>query len=105
MLSSKTRNRGGDSGPHPGERKISWLLRALILIPAALLLSCSTPSSENRSMGGAARTERGEKVQMETPSPGDTKLINGVEYIYTINPKYGVNPDEPQYVWVPKGQR
>lgn len=50
------------------------------------------------------KAERAEKIEEKDPKPGDIKVIDGVEYIYTSNRKYMLNPYEPEYVWTRKDQ-
>jgi hypothetical protein len=57
---------------------------ASLLLLVSILISCSTP------------------VGQKGPVTGDVRLVNGVEYVYAHNPKFGVSPDEPEYVWVRK---
>ncbi len=104
MFSRETRPCDSKSSSHLHEKNISWLFKALILLPVPLLLSCSTLISENRSMDSAVKTERGEKTREGTPKPGDTKIVNGVEFIYEINPRFGSDPYEPQCTWFRKDQ-
>ena len=105
MFSRETRPCESTLNPHLREKKISWLLKALMLIPVLFLLSCSTPLSQNKSMDSSAKTAGGEKVQEEKPRPGDVKIVNGVEMIYEKNSHFGWGPDEPEYMWVRKDQR
>ena len=50
------------------------------------------------------KAEKAEKIEEKDPKPGDIKVIDGVQYIYTSNRKYMLNPYEPEYVWVRKDQ-
>ncbi len=43
-------------------------------------------------------------AELNEPSPGDIKVIDGVEYIYARNRKYMLTPYEPEYVWIRKDQ-
>jgi len=104
MFSRETRPCNSKSSSHLHEKNISWLFKALILLPVPLLLSCSTLISENRSMDSAVKTEKAEKTQEGTPRLGDTKIVNGVEFIYEINPRFGSDPYEPQSKWFRKDQ-
>ena len=45
-----------------------------------------------------------EKIEESSPKPGDIKVIDGIDYIYTSNRKYMLTPYEPEYVWVRKDQ-
>ena len=76
------------------------------------LFSCSSVPAENyRSAsravvtGGAhsvANLESGDSN--ESPKPGDTKIMDGIEYIYASNRRYLYTPSEPEYVWIRKDQ-
>lgn len=50
------------------------------------------------------KAEKIEKIEEKDPKPGDIKVIDGVQYIYTSNRKFMLNPYEPEYVWVRKDQ-
>ena len=84
----------------------------LILLVAILLtVSCSTFSKKKEDTSAKSppakadkKTEKMEAIDESTPRPGDIKVIDGVEYIYTSNRKYMLNPYEPQYVWIRKDQ-
>ena len=104
MFSRETRPCESNPAPRLHEKKLSWLFKALILIPVALLLSCSTPFSENKSMDSTGKTEKGENILEAKPRPGDVKIINGVEFIYEKNARFGYAPEEPEYMWVRKDQ-
>ena len=104
MFSREARPCDSNSTSHLYEKSISWLIKALILLSVPLLLSCSTLFSENRLMNSTVKMERGEKTREATPKPGDTKIVNGVEFIYEINPKFGSDPYEPQCMWIRKDQ-
>jgi hypothetical protein len=82
-------------------KKIPLLAGASMLLLVSLLISCSTPTGQ-KGAPGEAKTEKGEKLREAGPVPGDVKLVNGVEYVYGHNFKFGANPDEPEYIWVRK---
>ncbi len=42
--------------------------------------------------------------ELSEPKPGDIKVIDGIEYIYGRNVRYGYALNEPEYVWVRKDQ-
>ncbi len=73
----------------------------LMLLLVSLLISCSTPIGQ-KGPADAAKTEKDDKIGQAGPSEGDVRLENGVEYIYSRNPKFGFSPDEPQHVWMRK---
>lgn len=50
------------------------------------------------------KAEKIEKIEDKEPKPGDIKVIDGVEYIYTSNRRFMLTPYEPEYVWVRKDQ-
>jgi hypothetical protein len=50
------------------------------------------------------KAEKIEKIEEKDPKPGDIKVIDGVQYIYTSNRKFMLNTYEPEYVWVRKDQ-
>jgi len=74
---------------------------ASLLLLASLLISCSTPAGREGA-ANAAKTEKAEKLRQAGPAAGDVRLVNGVEYVYARNWKFGSTPDEPEYVWVPR---
>lgn len=51
-----------------------------------------------------SKTEKMEKIEESASKPGDIKIIDGVEYIYTSNRRYMLTPYEPEYVWIRKDQ-
>jgi hypothetical protein len=51
-----------------------------------------------------AKEEKGERLDQEEPKPGDIKVLDGIEYIYSRNKKYMLTPYEPEYVWIRKDQ-
>lgn len=66
------------------------------------LLSCThNPVNGKLPDSRASIAGKGQKVE-EVPQPGDVKIVDGAEYIYTRNIKYQVTPYEPEYMWVPK---
>ena len=83
-------------------KKIPLLAGASMLLLVSLLISCSTPTGQ-KGPADAAKTEKGEKLRQAGPVSGDVRLVNGVEYVYAHNPKFGVSPDEPEYRLGPQG--
>lgn len=79
-----------------------------IVLTALLLVSCSHLPLVNKN--GAAdsqknvKTEAVQKQQEAEPKPGDTRVTDGVEYIYAKNRRYMSQPYEPEYVWIRKDQ-
>jgi hypothetical protein len=82
-------------------KKIPLLAGGSMLLLVSLLISCST-STGQKGPADAAKTEKGEKLRQAGPVSGDVRLVNGVEYVYAHNSKFGVTPDEPEYAWVRK---
>ena len=76
----------------------------LVLLCVLVLVSCSWPFGK-KAEKAPVKTDKGELVgESEKPKPGDVRTIDGKEYIYAGNRKFGMNPDEPQYQWVAKDQ-
>jgi len=76
----------------------------LVVLLVLVLVSCSWPFGK-KAQNAPAKDEKGELVgESDKPKPGDVRLIDGKEYIYAGNRKFGITPDEPQYQWVPKDQ-
>jgi len=86
----------------------------IALCLALSLFSCSyipftkkktdTPPPAQAQKKDEKRVDRGEKIEESEAKPGDIKLIDGIEYIYTRNRRYQLTPYEPEYVWVRKDQ-
>jgi hypothetical protein len=78
--------------------------KLLVLLLVLTLVSCSWPFGK-KAQNAPAKSEKGDLVgESSTPKPGDVRLVDGKEYIYAGNRKFGISPDEPQYQWVPKDQ-
>ena len=80
--------------------------KLLVLLLVLLLVSCSWPFGKKTAQTAPAKSDKGELVGggAGTPKPGDVRLIDGKEYIYAGNRKFGLFPDEPQYKWLPKDE-
>jgi hypothetical protein len=52
----------------------------------------------------AQKDDRGDRLDVLDVKPGDIKILDGIEYIYTRNKKYMLTPYEPEYVWIRKDQ-
>lgn len=92
--------------------------KLVLLIILPLLVSCSLPfglgkgksdQAAAKKEAKAAKTEKGqpdkgEKVEEADVKPGDVKVVDGVEYIYTRNRRFQLTPHEPEYVWLRKDQ-
>ncbi len=82
----------------------------VLLIIVTLTASCGMwPFSKKDSAATKTTGAKGEKLEKldetgGTPKPGDIKVIDGVEYIYTSNRRFLLSPSEPEYVWVRKDQ-
>ena len=79
-----------------------------IVLTALLLVSCNhVPFTNKNGTADSRKTAKTATIQnqQETePKPGDTRVTDGVEYIYTKNRRYMSQPYEPEYVWVRKDQ-
>ncbi len=95
--------------------------KLVLLIILPLLVSCSLPfglgkgksdqaaakkeAAAKTEKGKPAKTEKGERLEEDAaPKPGDVKVLDGVEYIYTRNRRFQLTPHEPEYVWLRKDQ-
>jgi hypothetical protein len=95
----------------------------LILLVVFSLISCSyipfigkksdTAGKDKKTDTAAAKKDgapakdggdKAERLDLAEPKPGDIKVLDGVEYIYTRNKKYMLTPYEPEYVWLRKDQ-
>ena len=88
----------------------------LILLVVLSLFSCSyipfmgkkdTAAKTSKKEDTAAskdKEDKGERADVSEPTPGDIKVLDGVEYIYTRNKKFMLTPYEPEYVWIRKDQ-
>ncbi len=90
---------GAPGSPVMGHKAIALFVGVLMLLLVLPLTSCSTPAGQ-KGPADAAKTGSGEKVRQADPAPGDVRLVNGIEYIYGRNSKFGISPDEPEYVWI-----
>ncbi len=78
--------------------------KLLVLLIVLVLVSCSWPFGK-KTQNAPVTSEKGELVgQSDKPKPGDVRLVDGKEYIYAGNRKFGISPEEPQYKWVPKDE-
>jgi len=77
-----------------------------LLISIFLFFSCSSSPGKKPTKDTPAqqKAQKIEKVEESEPKPGDIKVIDGVDYIYTRNRRYMLNPYEPEYVWIRKDQ-
>ncbi len=83
-------------------RATEWAYRSLLIVPVltTLLVSCGSLSlwkSDN-----AAKAQGVAKVEEPAPRPGDTKVIDGVEFEYVRNVLFSTQPYEPEYIWAKK---
>jgi hypothetical protein len=80
------------------------MYKLLVLLLVLILVSCSWPFGK-KTQNAPVKSEKGELVgEGEKPKPGDVRLVDGKEYIYVANRKFGMSPEEPQYLWMPKDQ-
>jgi hypothetical protein len=89
-------------------------MKKLILILVALsLVSCSsnpfaskkdTASTTTSPDSKPTQAQQAARVGEDKPSPGDIKVIDGVEYIYARNRRFMFTPYEPEYTWIRKDQ-
>lgn len=79
--------------------------KCMVIVAAGIsisLLSCATqPGNGTLSSARAGTASKGEKVE-PAPQPGDVKIVDGTEYIYTRNVRFMTTPYEPEYMWVRK---
>ncbi len=87
-------------------RSEKGLLKLIVILASLFLVSCShTPSMHNNGTADSQKKPATtQKVREAEPQPGDTRVTDGVEYIYGKNVRYMVSPGQPEYVWVRKDQ-
>lgn len=87
----------------------------IILLAAIVVSSCSyMPFTKKKDevaktdqKGNQKKSDQKQAVNIDDvkdPKPGDIKVIDGVEYIYTRNRKFMFTPYEPENVWIRKDQ-
>ncbi len=88
----------------PSSKKAS--IKLVVLLAGLFLVSCSHPSmiNKNATAESKSRPETAQRHGEAEPRPGDTRVIDGVEYIYGKNVRYMVDPGEPEYLWVRRDQ-
>ena len=82
----------------------------IISLAALFLASCSyLPFTKKKD--DATKTDQKKSAQTKTdieevqePKPGDIRVIEGIEFIYARNRKYGLFSNEPENVWIRKDQ-
>ena len=85
------------AGHHSRQR---WIVPIFPVLLLCITFSCAlTTSNQNGADTGKADTEAVKK-----PSPGDVKIVDGVEFIYGKNVRWPTLPSEPEYVWIRKDQ-
>ena len=89
--------------PSPSEK---GLLRLLVILASLFLVSCSNPSlmKKNVTDDSQKKPETAQKAREAEPRPGDTRVIDGVEYVYGKNVRYMASPGEPEYAWMRRDQ-
>lgn len=76
----------------------------LVFFLTFALVSCShIPLAKKTEAPKEKKEKKVETVEQE-PKPGDVKVVDGVEYIYVRNRRFGLSPQEPEYVWVRKDE-
>jgi len=82
------------------------LLKLIIILAAFFFVSCShTTSMRDKGTDDSQnKPETAQKARGAAPQPGDIRVVDGVEYIYGKNVRYGSIPYEPLYVWVRRDQ-
>ena len=85
-----------------------WMQKFAIIVLAALLVSsCSYIPFTKKKDETPAKTDQKTAVNIEEakePTPGDIKVVDGVEYIYARNKHYHETPNDPEYLWIRKDQ-
>jgi hypothetical protein len=79
------------------KKRLLFIGASLLLLVSPLISCSSTPPSKKPT-----ETEMRQKLRQAGPVPGDVRLVNGIEYVYAHNNKYGISPDEPEYIWINK---
>ena len=82
------------------------LLKLIVMLAGLLLISCSHApvTNKNSAADSQKQPETAQKARGEAARPGDTRVIDGIEYVYGKNVRYMVSPGEPEYVWMPRDQ-
>jgi hypothetical protein len=82
------------------------LLKLIIILAAFFLVSCShtAPVQTSGAAGSQKKPETARKARGAEPQPGDIKVVDGVEYIYGRNARFGSTPLELEYDWVRRDQ-
>ena len=82
------------------------LLNLIIILATFFLVSCSHTASmhTNGTADSQKKPETAQKARGAEEQPGDIRVIDGVEYIYGKNVRYGLDPYEPLYAWVRRDQ-
>lgn len=87
-------------------RSEKGLLKLIVVLASLFLVSCSHPPlmNKNNTAESQKKPETVQKAREAEPQPGDTRVIDGVEYVYGKNVRYMVSPGEPEYVWARRDQ-
>lgn len=82
------------------------LLKLVVILVSLFLVSCSHPTVMNRNgtADSQKKPETAQKAREAEPRPGDTRVVDGVEYVYGKNVRYMASPGEPEYAWVRRDQ-
>ena len=89
--------------PLPPEK---GLFKLVVILASLFIVSCSHPPLTNKNVTAESQNkpETAQKARVAEPRPGDTRIIDGIEYVYGKNVRYMASPGEPEYVWVRKDQ-
>ena len=85
---------------------VAFTLLACSSVPSAKVKTVSEPrtAEETDRTPKREKTQKGDRAVNAAPEPGDTKVVDGIEYIYATNRRYMSTPSEPEYVWIRKDQ-
>lgn len=91
-------------------RKITIILLAAIVVSSCSYIPFTKKKDEAAKADQKSSQKKSDQAQavnideVKDPKPGDIKVIDGVEYIYTRNRKFMFTPYEPENVWIRKDQ-
>ena len=82
----------------------------ILLLALGFVSSCSylpfmgKKDDQEKTSSGQTALKKVDIEEAKEPSPGDIKVVDGIEYIYGRNPKYMLAYGEPEYIWIRKDQ-
>lgn len=76
----------------------------LVFLLTLSFISCSHMPLAKKTEAPKEKKEKKVETVEQEPKPGDVKVVDGVEYIYVRNRRFGLSPQEPEYVWVRKDE-